>query len=470
MHALEAKSEVGLALPGWQWRGRGNSDEGYLVGHFIGDGHFSGTTVHLDVWEAPGVEAVRQRLTAAASHLPHRADWAGFRKIERHGKQQMSGVSLLELMTEWGLFPGCKTVNDQIERGSSNFICGVISGLLDTDGHVEGKAAKGVTIRLSQANTDLLHRVQRMLGWLGIRSTVHAGRAAGARLMPDGHGGLRLYDTQGWSRLLVGSSDARRLTRIAGFVDTAKAAKYERLTEGMTTYRKSPVDKVKSVQPCTVQLVDVQLLSAARWLAVNGVAVDARTLQASRCERDSLARRAVTGRTTATYTSGSLDAESGDPEQRTMKEVGKLRQDGLSAVSIALRLHLTPARVRELLIKAGTPERARDRSADRLPASELSHAYELGKSVPELAAHYDVGEQHVRDALAAAGVDLRGAGRRGHTLKVWSLTKEQLAAEYAAAGLVELGRRYGVAAGTVKSALLRHGIERRPTGHRANPR
>ncbi|MEU8284150.1 LAGLIDADG family homing endonuclease [Micromonospora sp. NPDC048905] len=451
---LQPGTKVGLALPAWRWDGEGSYDDGYLIGHFIGDGHFAGNLVHLDVWDGPGVEPVKALLLSIAQRFPHRANWMGFRRIPGHNKDQLGSSALLGFMTEWQLFPGAKTLNDRMESASSDFIRGVISGLLDTDGHVEGKPEKGVTIRLSQSDRDLLGRCQRLMAWLGIRATINAAREAGSRMMPDGQGGLRAYATKANWRLIVGSSDARRLADVAGFVDTSKASKFDNLTAGMTTYRKKPEDRVASVEHYRTDLVEVHIVSGSRWLAINGIAVDG----CAEHEKILPGAPAQTHRWT-----GSI----GD-SNTLMREAMALRRAGRKVNEIALQVRSTPARVREALELAGMPERPpRERIAEKLPQLELAQAYQRGFGLSELATYYGVSEAPIREVLAAQGVTLRGRGRLGRTEAIWSLSREELAAEYATAGMVELAGRYGVAAGTVKNVLNHHGIPLRPTGRRA---
>ena len=78
-----------------------------------------------------------------------------------------------------------------MEQASSGFCAGLLRGLFDADGSVQGSQDKGVSVRLTQSSLPLLESVQRMLLRMGIASTVYLERhASGIKHLPDGRGGL----------------------------------------------------------------------------------------------------------------------------------------------------------------------------------------------------------------------------------------------------------------------------------------
>jgi ribonucleoside-diphosphate reductase alpha chain len=133
--------------------------------------------------------------------------------------------------------PGNKRITDRVESASSDFCRGLLRGLFDTDGSVQGAQDKGVSVRLTQVDLENLYRVQRMLLRLGICSTIYRNRKpAGSNLMPDGNSGLKRYPTQALHELVISAANLERFEAIVGFVHAAKA---ERLAELLASYRRA---------------------------------------------------------------------------------------------------------------------------------------------------------------------------------------------------------------------------------------
>ncbi|HEY8710073.1 MAG TPA: LAGLIDADG family homing endonuclease, partial [Burkholderiaceae bacterium] len=177
------------ALAGWD--GAGTQSEGYLLGLLIGDGTLKADKAVISVW-APelrqvgngamslsltGAAGVVQAAQAAAATLPHRADFRGFqRPVAGRGEARLASGALRQLALEMGMRPGHKTITPAIEQGSSGFAAGLLRGLFDTDGSVQGSQDKGVSVRLAQSDLALLQSAQRMLLRLGIASTIYQNR------------------------------------------------------------------------------------------------------------------------------------------------------------------------------------------------------------------------------------------------------------------------------------------------------
>ncbi len=134
--------------------------------------------------------------------MPHRADFRGWQRgIEERGEHRLALGALRTLALSLGLTPGNKRISAAIETGSSDFYRGLLRGLFDADGSVQGSQEKGVSVRLTQVDAGNLQAVQRMLARLGIASTIYRERRpAGLRALPDGKGGSREYATSGPAR------------------------------------------------------------------------------------------------------------------------------------------------------------------------------------------------------------------------------------------------------------------------------
>lgn len=197
------------ALQGWD--GPGTEAEGYLLGLLIGDGRLGHEKAVLSIWAQElkavggdgravlraGAAGTMAAVEAAIATLaPHRADFKGFqRPIADRGETRLASAPLCRLAHAMDMRPGRKTITPRMERCSSAFAAGLLRGLFDADGSVQGTQAKGVSVRLAQSDQPLLQTVQRMLLRMGVASTLHAERrpAQSHRLLPDGRGGLRAY-------------------------------------------------------------------------------------------------------------------------------------------------------------------------------------------------------------------------------------------------------------------------------------
>ncbi|CAN7665723.1 ribonucleoside reductase [Acidovorax sp. LjRoot118] len=238
------------ALQGWA--GAGSEAEGYLLGLLVGDGTLKADKAVISVWApelkavgqgtvayaATGAAGIVQAAEAAAATLAHRADFGGFqRPVAGRGEARMASGALRNLALGLGMAPGHKTITPAMERQSSDFARGLLRGLFDADGSVQGTQDKGVSVRLSQSDEPLLQTVQRMLLRLGIASTLYRDRRPAAeRALPDGHGGQRLYGTRAQHELVVSGDNIAVFAEGIGFADTDKA---ERLARALAGYRRA---------------------------------------------------------------------------------------------------------------------------------------------------------------------------------------------------------------------------------------
>ncbi|CAN7196089.1 ribonucleoside reductase [Acidovorax sp. LjRoot129] len=234
------------------WSGAGTQAEGYLLGLLIGDGTLKADKAVISVWApelkavgqgatayaASGADGIMRAATAAAATLPHRADFKGFqRPVAGRGEARMASAALWQLAHRLGMAPGRKTITPEMERQSSAFIQGLLSGLFDADGSVQGAQDKGLSVRLSQSNADVLCTVQRMLLRMGIASTLYCERRpASSTQLPDGRGGMQNYPTRAQHELVISGDNLREFADRVGFCDTDKAA---RLEEGLSNYRRA---------------------------------------------------------------------------------------------------------------------------------------------------------------------------------------------------------------------------------------
>ncbi|WP_298213750.1 LAGLIDADG family homing endonuclease [Acidovorax sp.] len=234
------------------WAGAGTQAEGYLLGLLIGDGTLKTDKAVISVWApelkavgldsvayaASGADGIVRAATAAAATLPHRADFKGFqRPVAGRGEARLASAALWKLAHELGMAPGNKIITPAMERQSSGFAQGLLCGLFDADGSVQGAQDKGLSVRLAQSDEALLQTVQRMLLRLGIASTLYCNRRpAAVRPLPDGKGGLQSYATRAQHELVISGGNLQVFAERVGFCDTEKSA---RLDEGLAQYRRA---------------------------------------------------------------------------------------------------------------------------------------------------------------------------------------------------------------------------------------
>ncbi|GIK55711.1 MAG: hypothetical protein HND44_13305 [Chloroflexi bacterium] len=225
------------------WAG---NDEGaataWLLGLLVGDGTFvrhesKSNQAILRFWGENSRLMVEMAHGVLTANVPTRSD---LQPLYHQTNQywQLGSTGLNAIAERYGLSPGNKTITPAIEQTSSAFYTGFLRGLFDADGTVTGSQEKGVSVRLSQSNLELLQAVQRMLLRLGINSTIYQNRReAGYRLLPDGKGGLREHWTQAQHELVISNDNLQPFQQRIGFSDPTKAAK---LADKLAVYRRVP--------------------------------------------------------------------------------------------------------------------------------------------------------------------------------------------------------------------------------------
>ncbi|HEX6996254.1 MAG TPA: LAGLIDADG family homing endonuclease [Gammaproteobacteria bacterium] len=222
------------------WPGRYGFDEGYLLGLLIGDGTLMADRAVLSVWmpaeavndgaaAGAGARGMMDAALAAVAKLPQRSDFSGWHEIRGRGEFRLPIGALHDLASAVGMRPDRKTITPEIERTSSECHRGVLRGLFDADGSVQGTQQKGVSIRLAQSDLALLEAVQRMLLRLGIASRIYRDRrAAGDAALPDGLGGTKSYPVRAQHELVISGENLVAFRDLVGFADTSKAARLDR--------------------------------------------------------------------------------------------------------------------------------------------------------------------------------------------------------------------------------------------------
>jgi ribonucleoside-diphosphate reductase alpha chain len=276
------------------WDGAHTQAEGYLIGLLIGDGVLKTEKAVLSVWapalrvaggdddaRPPAVAGIMQAVDEAIATLPHGADFRGWQKpIAGRGERRLASAALRDLALAMDLRPGqAKEITPAMEASSSAFCCGLLRGLFDADGSVQGDQAKGVSVRLTQRDMGVLEAVQRMLLRLGVASTLYRQRhRPGLKRLPEGRGGHREYIQQGVHELMVSGENLRVFAERVGFADTSKSERLDRL---LGAYRRS-LNRERFV--ATVEAVELEATQPVYDVSVADVhAFDANGLLVHNC-------------------------------------------------------------------------------------------------------------------------------------------------------------------------------------------
>jgi intein/homing endonuclease len=218
------------------WEGNGNFDQGWLIGEVLGDGGLSGEYAYLAFWGNSQKDLTKLSVERIKSNLGARADLAGT-YATLHDRSTIKSSKLTELIKAFGL-EKIKDISPRIEMSSYKFYCGLMRGLFDSDGSVQGTQEKGVSIRLHQSNLPFLQKVQRMLLRLGIVSSLYKNRRdAGYRLLPDGKGGSKLYFCLAQHELVIANDNIVKFRDIIGFEEPEKK---QRLNDLINNFKRRP--------------------------------------------------------------------------------------------------------------------------------------------------------------------------------------------------------------------------------------
>ncbi|MCD6445942.1 ribonucleoside reductase class II [Candidatus Bathyarchaeota archaeon] len=201
------------------WDGKLTFEEGYLIGLLLSDGTLKkDKTVLSSRDKGKGNKAVREPVFSYVKNTPHRSEY------------HMSMAYLKELAGKLGLKSKEKRITDSMEKESSDFCKGLIRGIFDSDGSVQGNQQKGVSVRLSQSNLEILKAVQRILLRFGIYSKIYTDRRPrGFSRTPNGNGELKEHPHKPQHELVISKENLLRFNQKIGFGDSEKKERLESL-------------------------------------------------------------------------------------------------------------------------------------------------------------------------------------------------------------------------------------------------
>lgn len=249
----------------WGENGEVATARGYLLGCLLGDGNImdgAKTGANLDFWGEDRLymrDFVTGLLRTAVPVWNTGGKKLGQGDTPKYHRCRVSSAGLGRLALQYGMTAASKHNFRQIEQESSDFTAAFLQGWFDADGGVQGSVEKGLSVRLGSTEIDSLWAASRMLARLGVASRVYRNRTqAGVRMLPDGRGGQRAYQTQAMHELVV--SGRRALERYEARVGFRQPAKVRALQAGFAdwagrSYEVAPGAVVRAVSDGGVQPV-----------------------------------------------------------------------------------------------------------------------------------------------------------------------------------------------------------------------
>ncbi len=223
-------------------------DLGWLVGETIGDGGYNPTKypAYVRFW-GDSAKTMFDRAYSIVDKLPltyHQPTKPKASKLDNNGIYTLASKKL-DILCDKYIDTGTKSFKHNIYHQSPSFLKGVLSGLFDADGSVQGNLVKGVSIRLSSIDLDRLEIVQRLLLQFGIKSTIYTNRKdAEYKSMPDGNGGSKDYFCKALHELVISNYSFTLFGTTIGFKEPAKQERFELIESGRK--RRANKDKFSS--------------------------------------------------------------------------------------------------------------------------------------------------------------------------------------------------------------------------------
>lgn len=237
---------------GNSWNGEGSFVEGWLLGQIVGDGGYNPDKypTYLRFWGLDreslaqyAIDICKEIFSDLRSDFDLRSDSVNSTIDVATNKLDRICNNLIE--------PHSKNFLPKLEQMSSKFIRGFIRGFSDADGTVSFNSLKGSSIRLAQSDLSKLETVQRMLARLGIISTIFKFRRNEREvLLPNGKGGLSLYNTKAQHELVISKNNIEIFENLIGFADLEKEEKLSLIIESRNkkTYQESFLTKIESIE------------------------------------------------------------------------------------------------------------------------------------------------------------------------------------------------------------------------------
>jgi ribonucleoside-diphosphate reductase alpha chain len=226
----------------------GNVRIGQILGWYIGDGWHTGRDRRATL-AFYGKD--KGRLTEYYRNIVNEELDSNLGIIKSKNREEVRSRSILNLIRDWEM--KSKEISNLLLSSTMECQQGFLQGLFTADGSVQGTTKKGFTVRLSQSNLGNLHKVQLMLLNFGIVSKIYEKRRRKQfRLMPDGKGQGKLYQTKANHELVISKENIVRFRDRIGFLLDYKQNRLVRSIEslkGRGPYKEYFIARFDSLKP-----------------------------------------------------------------------------------------------------------------------------------------------------------------------------------------------------------------------------
>ncbi|MEO0239150.1 MAG: ribonucleotide reductase N-terminal alpha domain-containing protein [candidate division WOR-3 bacterium] len=227
------------------WPGELTKSEGYLLGLLMGGVEIEEEASVLSTLEGKR-EALEEgealtKVLSYAMAMSHCSESRGVLQVKSGNGHRLNFETLREFSRKFRIETEKEIVLSTIERASSEGYKGFLRGLFDTNGNICGNLSKGVSIKLSHSDFELLKTVQRMLLRLGIVSRIYY-KGEDARLEKlEGVKNIESsYKLEPQYELVISGDNIIVFAERIGFGDNERMRK---LNSALSSYKRGPKEE-----------------------------------------------------------------------------------------------------------------------------------------------------------------------------------------------------------------------------------
>jgi len=212
--------------------------QGYCLGNFLSDGNCSKNSAQMKWWGVNKDEYRRDGIS-----LLEQAGWKnGHHNNHNESKGPRCAIDSKKLY-DFAVKKRCvvgdeKKLSPLGATGSWSYLAGLIAAYFDGDGTVNVNHKKGNSIRIASSSPENLRNLQVILNGFGIMSKIYwERRPAGPRTLPDGSGGVKVYECKADHELIISSQNILRFSELIPIRNYEKIEKIKQIIEG---YKRTP--------------------------------------------------------------------------------------------------------------------------------------------------------------------------------------------------------------------------------------
>ena len=236
-------------------------ESGWLVGSVLGDGYYTKTSGSAVMFWGDEKNIVAKY----ANKCLQRTEELSQTNINKIKIRTNTINAVLNTMLEIDT----KEIKPAIYSKSKEFISGFLSGLLDSDGSVQGTSKKGYSVRISQSNVGILRHCQRLFNMLGVSSTLYENRRMEqSKYWKQGN---KVYTSKAQHELVITSSNLLALRSAITFITPTKQTKLDDIIANTTFYNKLPATTVISIVSLGIEPVYDCTVNEVHRFDLNGI-------------------------------------------------------------------------------------------------------------------------------------------------------------------------------------------------------